>query len=76
MVITVTAPVPLPCRSPVREVAPVPPDETGRAEDRAPKVRVPKFAVVEKRLVELAVVEKRLVEVAEVEVLRVMASKI
>ena len=68
----VKAPVPLPWRRPVRVVAPVPPEETGRAELRALRVSVPMLAAVLKRLVEEAVVEKRLVEVAEVEVERVV----
>src|SRR3989344_4246643 len=57
----VSAPVPLPWRSPVSVVAPVPPLVTARA---LPRERVPRVAVCEKRLVEDAVVEKRFVVVA------------
>ena len=59
----VKAPVPLPCRSPVRVEAPVPPLETER---RVWSVREPRLAAAEKRLVEEAVVEKKSVVVAEV----------
>ena len=55
------APVPLPCRRPVRVAAPVPPFATVRA---FPRVRVPIVASCEKRFVDDAVVEKRFVVVA------------
>ena len=73
-------PVPFPTSSCPKDGVlerPVPPLATVRADERfrVPVVRVPKFALVEKRLVELAVVEKRLVVVAAVVVERVMLLK-
>src|SRR3989344_4666631 len=59
----VKALAPLPSRIPVRVVAPVPPEDTPKADWT---VSEPNCAAVENRLVEDAVVEKKLVEVAEV----------